>query len=132
MSNHVKGKVIHSYRRTWNIALADVKRQIVLAKRRVAGLEKTLENWAKLRDEGIPWPGAVVQESDRKARAKWLRKRPRGIGHATTNRKQKNSAHPGTDRAAKRARRKTLARARLGRPSSERKKKSGRRSSSTR
>jgi len=62
MSNHVKEKVKQSYRRAWNIALAEVKRQLILAKRRVAGLEKTLESWAKLRDDGMPWP----QESDRK------------------------------------------------------------------
>lgn len=78
MSNRVKSKVIHPYRRTWNIALADVKRQIVLARRRVAGLEKILENWAKLRDEGIPWPGSAVQEIGQKGESQWPTKSRRG------------------------------------------------------
>ena len=69
MSNRVKSKVTHTTRRTWNIALAEVKRQLVLARRRVAGLEKTRVNWAKLRDEGMPWPSAGVQDLDGKRQA---------------------------------------------------------------
>ena|ERR1700693_543030 len=39
--------------RLWNSAIREAERQLVLAKRRVAGLEKTVTNWTRLRDEGM-------------------------------------------------------------------------------
>lgn len=56
MSNHVKGKVRHTPNSQWDAAIQEAKRQLMLAKRRIEGLERAVANWTKLRDEGVPWP----------------------------------------------------------------------------
>lgn len=58
MSNPVNRKISHAPNPAWNAAIAEAERQLVLAKRRVTGLEKAVRNWKKLRDEGMPWPGS--------------------------------------------------------------------------
>jgi hypothetical protein len=57
MSNHVKNKLGITSKRTWNTAIKEAQRQLVLAKRRVEELENTVRNWTRLRDEGMLWPG---------------------------------------------------------------------------
>jgi hypothetical protein len=59
MTKSVKGKLdikSKKTKKTWNMAIREAERHLVLAKRRVDGLEKTVANWTRLRDEGIPWP----------------------------------------------------------------------------
>lgn len=55
--NRVKGRLDITAKRAWSAALKEANRQLILAKRRVEGLEKTVRNWTRLRDEGMPWPG---------------------------------------------------------------------------
>jgi|HubBroStandDraft_6_1064221.scaffolds.fasta_scaffold04816_4 hypothetical protein len=58
MSNRVKRevrKVRREPKTQGNNAIREAQRQLLLAKRRVEGLEKTVENWTRLRDEGMPW-----------------------------------------------------------------------------
>jgi hypothetical protein len=56
MPNHVKGKLDIKPNKQWNDAIREAQRQLILAKRRVEGLEKTVRNWTQLRDRGMPWP----------------------------------------------------------------------------
>jgi hypothetical protein len=62
MPNRVKGKVRPTPNSSWNSAISEASRQLALAKRRVEGLEKAVKNWTKLRDDGIPWPGAQSED----------------------------------------------------------------------
>jgi hypothetical protein len=57
MSNRVNRKLDITTQRAWDTAIKEAKRQLALARRRVEGLEKTVQNWTRLRHEGMPWPG---------------------------------------------------------------------------
>jgi hypothetical protein len=63
MSNRVKTKLGVTSNRAWDDAIREASRHLSLAKRRVVGLERTLRNWKKLRDEGMPWPGQITQNA---------------------------------------------------------------------
>jgi hypothetical protein len=65
MSNRVKEKLGVASNSPWNLAIKEVERHLTLAKRRVVGLEKTVQNWKKLRDEGMPWPGQLSGQSSK-------------------------------------------------------------------
>ena len=60
MPNRVKSKVRHTTNRAWDEAILEAERQLKFAKERVNGLERTIKNWIKLRDEGIPWPKQIT------------------------------------------------------------------------
>jgi hypothetical protein len=66
MPNRVKGKLDNKPKKLWNTAIREAERQLVLAKRRVEGLEKAVQNWTRLRDEGMPWPET---QSDHQSKA---------------------------------------------------------------
>jgi hypothetical protein len=57
MSNRVKTGLDNRAKRVWDSAIKEANRQLILARRRVEGLEKTVRDWTRLRDEGMPWPG---------------------------------------------------------------------------
>ena len=46
----------------WDEAISD-------ARRKMAGLRFTIKTYQRMKDAGEPWPGAGVQELDRKERA---------------------------------------------------------------
>ena len=58
MPNRVKSEVRPTPKNLGGDWYPGSQRQLVLAKRRVVGLEKTVTNWTRLRDEGMPGPGA--------------------------------------------------------------------------
>ena len=57
MSNRVKTGLDNRAKRVWDSAIKEANRQLILARRRVEGLEKTVRDCTRLRDEGMPWPG---------------------------------------------------------------------------
>jgi len=67
MPNRVNHKLDRMTKRTWNAAIREAERQLVLAKRRVEGLETTVKNWTRLRDEGMPWPGPSGSDNQSKS-----------------------------------------------------------------
>jgi hypothetical protein len=73
MSNRVKANIDITSKKLWNTAIKEAERQLILAKRRVHGLEQTMRNWTRLRDEGMSWPGKVTplqtQSGDHKSEA---------------------------------------------------------------
>ena len=63
MPNLVKRKLGVTSKLAWDSAIKEARRQLVITKRRVEGLERTVQNWTRLRDEGMPWPGDSGQDS---------------------------------------------------------------------
>ena len=63
MPNHVKHKVRLPSNSGWSAAIAEAERHLVLAKRRVEGLKRVVQNWRRLRDDGMPWPGQLTDQS---------------------------------------------------------------------
>jgi hypothetical protein len=58
MSNCVKNNLDMLSRRQWKAAIADVQRHLNIAKHRAKKLEQIIQQWTRLRDEGMLWPGA--------------------------------------------------------------------------
>jgi predicted translin family RNA/ssDNA-binding protein len=57
MSRDVKMKVKPMYNPVWDNAIAEAHGKLQEAKKRVTGLKRTIRNWTKLRDSGMPWTG---------------------------------------------------------------------------
>lgn len=67
MSNRVKEMLGVTSNRAWDDAIREANRHLALAKRRVVGLERTVRNWKKLKDEGMPWPGQLADQTTQDA-----------------------------------------------------------------
>lgn len=61
MVRRVKGEVNRAGNRDWDVAIADVRLKLEEAKKRAEKLSKILENWSRLRDQGMAWPGAATR-----------------------------------------------------------------------
>jgi len=64
MSNRVNKNLDITSRKQWNAALADVQRHLNIARRRAEKLEQIIQEWTRLRDEGMFWPGSNTQSND--------------------------------------------------------------------
>jgi hypothetical protein len=58
MFKSVKKKVTHRTKKNWGVVIAEAERQLAEARTRAAKLEETVGNFKRLRDEGLPLPGA--------------------------------------------------------------------------
>lgn len=69
MPNRVNTKVTRSSNSSWEAPLADVREKLNNARQRVRCLQKVLKNWQKLRDQGMPWPGAAESKPSKELEA---------------------------------------------------------------
>ena len=57
VSSTVKHKVRRASSKSWDAVIAKAERQLKRAEGRVDGLKRTIQNFIRLRDSGMPWPG---------------------------------------------------------------------------
>lgn len=63
MFNPVKRKVKQPTKREWDQAIAAARLRLGELQRLTVGLQRTIENWTRLRDQGMLWPGAESKKS---------------------------------------------------------------------
>jgi len=67
MINRSKRKVKHKIGTDWSVLIAGAERQLEEARFRVSKLEETVQNFKRLRDEGMPLPGHEKAGTDAKS-----------------------------------------------------------------